>query len=109
MPKMKKIQLKTKKWLGAMFWQNWVNEKVVKFRPLSRPEHVRYFHAYVYLKKKKEENKKSQKCTKTVCVSKTYNHTNQPREHFFVPVLDFFVDLRETRVLVLKNGLKLRK
>jgi hypothetical protein len=47
MPKMKKIRLKTKIWLEAMFWQNWVNEKMVKFRPLSRPNHVRYFHAYV--------------------------------------------------------------
>jgi hypothetical protein len=27
-----------------MFWQNWVNGKMIKFRPLSRPD--RYFHAY---------------------------------------------------------------
>jgi hypothetical protein len=27
-----------------MFWQNWVNEKMVKFRPLPRPVDVRYFH-----------------------------------------------------------------
>jgi hypothetical protein len=28
MPKMKKIRLKTKKWIGAMFWQNWLDEKI---------------------------------------------------------------------------------
>jgi hypothetical protein len=46
--KMKKIRLKTKKWLGAMFWQNWVNEKLVKFRPLSRPVDVCYSHISVH-------------------------------------------------------------
>jgi hypothetical protein len=27
-----------------MFWQNWVNEKMVKFLPLPRPVDVRYVH-----------------------------------------------------------------
>jgi hypothetical protein len=40
--------VENKKWLGAMFWQNWVNEKMVKFRPLPRPVDVRYFHIYVH-------------------------------------------------------------
>jgi hypothetical protein len=42
--------VENKKWLGAMFWQNWVNEKMVKFRPLSRPVDVRYSHISVHEK-----------------------------------------------------------
>jgi hypothetical protein len=37
-----KDPLENKKCLGAMFWPNWVNEKMVKFRQLSRPVIVRY-------------------------------------------------------------------
>jgi hypothetical protein len=33
--------VENKKWLGAMFWQNWVNERMAKFRPLTRPVDVR--------------------------------------------------------------------
>jgi hypothetical protein len=40
--------VENKKWLGAMFWQNWVNEKMVKFRPLPRPVDVPYFHISVH-------------------------------------------------------------
>jgi hypothetical protein len=45
----KKIRLK-KKWLGAMFWQNWVHAKMVKFRPLSISVAVRYSHVSVHKK-----------------------------------------------------------
>jgi hypothetical protein len=31
-----------KKWVGAMFWKNWVNEKMVKFRSLSRSDKIMY-------------------------------------------------------------------
>jgi hypothetical protein len=40
--------VENKKWLGAMFWQNWVNEKMAKFRPLPRPVEVRYVHISVH-------------------------------------------------------------
>jgi hypothetical protein len=39
--KNKEDPVENKKLLGAMFWQNWVNEKMVKFRPLPRPVDVR--------------------------------------------------------------------
>jgi hypothetical protein len=37
-----------KKWLGAMFWQNLVNEKMVKFWPHPRPVDMRFFHRSVH-------------------------------------------------------------
>jgi hypothetical protein len=36
------------KWFGAMFWQNWVDEKMVKFRQLSKIDHVCYLYASVH-------------------------------------------------------------
>jgi hypothetical protein len=48
MPKMNKVRWKTKKWLGVIFWLNWL--KMAKLKPLLRSEHVRYFQEYVHFK-----------------------------------------------------------
>jgi hypothetical protein len=42
--------LENKKCLGALFWQNWVNKKIVKFRARSRPDHMHYFNENVQQK-----------------------------------------------------------